>query len=79
MTVPATPTIGRHEDIEDRRRGFVTEERCRIEWCRRLLSATTYSFGDGLGNVYHKCGGSHWTPEPPPVDIAAVEACDEDD
>lgn len=51
----------------------------RYEWCRKPLGATWYSFGDGLGNVYRKCDGGHWTPEPPPPDLAAIEACDEDD
>lgn len=52
---------------------------CRVSWCGRPLNAATYSFGDGLGNVYRKCGGGHWTPEPPPPDLAAIDNADAHD
>ena len=53
-----------------------TSTACRIEWCRKPLEAGRYSFGDGLGNAYRKCSGGHWTPEPPPPDLDAIDNAD---
>lgn len=49
---------------------------CPVEWCQRELGPASYSFGDGLGNVYRKCGVGHWTPEPPPPDLDAIDNAD---